>query len=580
MVGPDATRFSWVRVASWAAPIALVVIFLSALVAVDPWLPFVPREPGRRITELFLRSMLVAYFLVALLIPAGLAVSLLAVFYNRDPLRRSWSARVALLCVSAGVALIGAEITSAAWLAWIHRLPSLPTDFPPSTREEGELSFVVIGGSAALGYPYSPRLSIGQIVAWKLEEMMPGIRVELTILADLGKNLEEQHLEMTKLKRRPDLLLIHAGHNEFLSRFADSRDAGYREEPEGWILRLIYQASLRSPFCLLIYETVSKHRLGGPPPPINRHQLLDAPAFSLSEYTSIIADFRRRLSAILDYCSRLGTLPIIIISPDNESGFEPNRTVLPGRLSLAEREALERRFYEARAMERDRTVESIDRYRSLISDQPRFAEAHFRLARLLEQTGDYEQARAHYIAAKDFDGFPVRCPSELARVHREVANKYDCILIDGPEVLRPLTRHGILDDEFFHDAHHASMVCQVGLAQSILDRLRQRRDLGLMAAAGEGSEIDLAEVASRFQIDVEEWVGVCIKASTYYGHLGAARFDPTERRAKQLALQRAAARIRAGVAPERSGVPGVGVPPSPVCRWDWWNEDQEAACLP
>ena len=95
----------------------------------------------------------------------------------------------------------------------------------------------MIGGSSALGYPYNPTLSIGQIVAWQIEQALPGKRVVLDIRANLGKNTEEMHIGLANLKRRPDILIIYSAHNEFLSRFEDSRDAGYSEVPDGAILR-------------------------------------------------------------------------------------------------------------------------------------------------------------------------------------------------------------------------------------------------------------------------------------------------------------------------------------------------------
>src|SRR5262249_18590995 len=149
---------------------------------------------------------------------------------------------------------------------------------------------------------------------------------------------EEMHTGLVSLKRRPDAMIIYAGHNEFLSRFEDSRDAGYSEAPQSPFLHGIYQLSLRSPLCLWIYETVRRHRLGGPPPRINYHRLIDAPSFTPSEYVEIFSDFGRRLEAVVDYCERIGAVPILVIDPANESGYEPNRSVLPERVSAAARE--------------------------------------------------------------------------------------------------------------------------------------------------------------------------------------------------------------------------------------------------
>ena len=140
------------------------------------------------------------------------------------------------------------------------------------------------------------------------------------------------------MKRRPDAVIVYSGHNEFLSRFDGSRDAGYAEAPAGPILLGVYRLSLHSPLCRWIYETVRQHRLGGPPTSVNKHRLIDVPMFTPSEYLEIVVDFRRRLEDIVRYCERINAVAILVIPPGNESGFEPNRSVLPARLSSRERE--------------------------------------------------------------------------------------------------------------------------------------------------------------------------------------------------------------------------------------------------
>ena len=340
MNGPDQCKLRWRNVARWAWPFVLVTLIIAGLSAGDAWRSFIPRELGRSLTELFLRALLVVYMSVLVLIPAVLTVSLWIVIQaRRRGQRRPIAARLALLCGSATLAVLGLELAASAWLAWAHRMPHLPTEFPRSATAQDELSLVVIGGSSAMGYPYDPKLSIGQVVAWKLEQARPGRRVNLDIRANLGKNLEEMHQGLAALKRRPDALIIFSGHNEFLSRFDLLRDAGYSEAPQARLLYGFYELTLHSPLCLWVYETVRNHRLGGPPTVLNHHQLIDVPAISSSELLQIRTGFRRRLEAIVGYCEQIGAIPILVIPPGNESGFEPNRTVLPTCVSRAERGA-------------------------------------------------------------------------------------------------------------------------------------------------------------------------------------------------------------------------------------------------
>ena len=99
------------------------------------------------------------------------------------------------------VSLVVLEIGSAAWRGWMHRLPALPTTFEPSSPDEYRI--VVLGGSSALGEPFRPWLSVGQIVAWQLQEAVPGRRFECEILAWLGDSLEKQHHKLAGSETPP-----------------------------------------------------------------------------------------------------------------------------------------------------------------------------------------------------------------------------------------------------------------------------------------------------------------------------------------------------------------------------------------
>ena len=367
------------------------------------------------------------------------------------------------------------------------------------------------------------------------------------------------HQDLAKLTRRPDVLIVYCGHNEFLTRYDSARDAGLQEAPLDPILDRFYRLSLASPLCRLIYETVSKNRLGGPPPPLHQHHLIDPPCMTPSESAAIVADFQRRLEAIVGYCERIGCVPVLVIPPGNEGGFEPNRSVLADTVSKAARAALTRAFEAARATEARDPAEALAGYRAILQRNPEFAEAHLRAGRLLEGMGAYAEANRHYILARDCDGYPVRCPAPLQEAYRTVARRHGCILVDGPAVLRRICPHGILDDHAFHDGHHPALAGHVALAQAVLDALRARSAFGWRK--GLAPTIDLAETARHFGIDNEKWVVVCARAATFYRDFTWTRYDRTERRAKQRLYEEAGREIARGVAPEATGVPGLGVPP-------------------
>jgi hypothetical protein len=558
-------RLRWRWVAWRAGPLMFLLAAAAVWVALLPWIPLFPQRLGRLLTEWFLRALLVGYAAtLAVAVLGGLGLAVYVLRGRRRKLRRPIAARLWLLCASSLLGLAGVELGAVLWLAWLHRLPVLPERFT-DPAPPGAISVVVIGESSARGYPYQPWVSVGQIVGWELEKALPGRRVTVDVRAEVGTDLERMHQGLAGLTRRPDVLIIYAGHNEFLTRYDSARDAALQEAPLDPVLDRLYRLSLHSALCRLIYETVNHNRLGGPPPPLHQHHLIDPPAVTPSEYAAVVADFHRRLEAIVGYCERIGCVPVLLIPPGNEGGFEPNRSVLADTVSQAERARLTGDFATAHAGEVGDPARALASYRAILERHRGFAEVHFRAARLLERLGDVAAANRHYIQARDCDGYPVRCPEPFQAAYRAVARRHGCILIDGLTVLRRICPHGILDDHAFHDGHHPALAGQVALAQAVLCELLARQALGWRGASGPDRAtptIDLAETATHFGIDAEKWVVVCARAATYYRDFSWTRYDRTERLAKQRLYEEAGRKIARGIPPEETGVPGLGVLPA------------------
>jgi len=509
--------FRRLRLAALAAAIAVAAV---AVMVIPGWIPLLPRHVLRALVEVLLRTILIVYCVVFLTSFAGTPLLGWLLVRARGGRRaRPAVARGFLISLSCLGSLLLLELGSTGWRAWMHRLPSLPVKFTAAPPEECRI--VVLGGSSALGEPYRPWLSVGQIVAWRLQQAIPGRRFECEILAWLGDSLEIQHRKLAALERRPHVVIIYSGHNEFAARFEEERDAGLVEEPGTWLLARAYRASLSSPFCRLVYEVISKNRLDSPPLS-GRHHLIDPPLCSPSEWADIQADFGRRLEVIVAYCDQIGALPILIVPPANEAGYEPSRSTLPPTVGPRERQRLARDFEEARALESQEPAASAGRYTAILARHPGFAEAHFRLARLLEHQGRLPEAARHYLAALDHDGLPIRCPAPLRAAYQDVARRHPrSILIDGRRELAAASPTGLLGDDVIQDTHHPTLRGYVTLAGAVLRELERRKvfdpspplDLPLEPTA----------CAGHFGMDPEHWATMCERTSEHYRRVAGYR---------------------------------------------------------
>ena len=246
-----------------------------AVLALPGWWPILPRNVRAGVVEAALSGAILARALLALGAVATLPLAWAAVRARRRRRPAGRLGRLALLGASCLVALVMLEAGAAFVQARAHRFPDLPTSFPPEAP--GTYRILVLGGSSALGEPYRPWISVGRIVAWKLQEAMPSRRFEVETLAWLGDSLEQQHKKLATIRRRPDAVVIYSGHNEFAARFEEDRAHEVGLESTSAAARLVHRLDAASPLLGLVRELISKNRLDAPPSLRDRHQIIDPP---------------------------------------------------------------------------------------------------------------------------------------------------------------------------------------------------------------------------------------------------------------------------------------------------------------
>ena len=571
---------------------------------VPVWLPvLIPNWLIRYSPIALLWTLLVAYGLVApaILVAGGCVVLNVIVSHNRRDRRALEGAmRWTLLGSICLIGLVVTEQVSRQLIRGWQRLPVLPTEFgqrpsvlslesgratvepkagdKPSghhanSSDNDELYLVVIGESSALGEPYHPWLSIGQIVGWQLERVFPGRKIHVDVRAEGGLCLEQAVLLLKNLQRRPDAIIVFAGHNEFIVRFWWARNVRhYLDEGPESPSTVLELARSSSSTLKLIADSLERLRVSGGAPPRITRELVDLPSFTPREFQFLLDDFHRRLDGLVAYCNRIGALPILIVPGSNDGSYEPSRSMLAASTPAAARAAFAREFQAVRAAESDDANSAIARYRRLVEQHPEFAESHYRLGRLLVKVGDWAQAQRQFVLARELDGLTVRCPNDFRKAIRTVAGRHHAVLIDGPAVLAGESPHGILDDHLFHDAQHMNLAGYVALSQEMLDQLAQRRSFGWPTSMPV-HHIDLKECADHFELDAAIWSKVCERSSYFYRTTAFIRFEPSERLDMARRYDQAAHDLAGRIPLRRQGllsldmpIPIPGGPSSPVVQ--------------
>ena len=518
-------------------------------------------------------AMEITYVGASAVLGCGAAISGVRLWWAHRT-RTNWRgpARGLLLCVSSLITLGLAELlsglgqsgtTAASEPAHVAALP------PPSAlsgdrgatepSREREVTIAVLGESSAAGVPFERWLSVGKIVGWQLEQVIPGQSCRVETLAEPGATLEGQHEKLSRVRHYIDALIVYCGHNEFAATIPSSRRLAYYVDEKPSLVERIDDLLARvSPLCRLIRQSADRIRAGLLPQSGLRPPLVDGPACTDAERAMRLAEFRQHLDAIVVHCKLKGTLAILVVPPANDAGFDPNRSFLAAETTREAREAFAREFLTARGLEATDPARAQERYRSLLQAQPGFAETHYRLGRLLKNAGAWDEAYDHFVRARDCDGMPIRCLSSFQDVYREVAVRRGCPLVDGQALFHSLGAHGLLDDQLFMDAMHPSLTGQVALAQGILDAIRERGALDWPKKTPV-PKIDLAQCAAHFGLGASEWRLVAERGFIFETGTALFRYDQSEREAKIAALHEAIKRLAEGEAPENVGMPNLGV---------------------
>jgi hypothetical protein len=420
------------------------------------------------------------------------------------------------------------------------------------------IRFTIIGGSSAKGFPLAPKMSLDRIIGWQLGRAFPGREIIGDNRAQHGFTLEQAIGVLSGIEHCPDLLIIYSGHNEFHSRFSLMRTIPYYPDESVGPATFNRKIGAWTSTADLLGRTLDRFEAAiAPGRPIETDPV-HTPCCSQAEYAGVLADYRRRLDGLLSDCDAAGILTMVILPPSNEGAFDPNRSVLPAETTLADRKAFVGKVDEIKKCEKADPARAIADYRRLVAEQPGFAETHFRMARLLEAAGSFDEAGEEYIKARDLDGFPLRCPTPFLDVCREVGRRHNSIVIDAPRLLALACPHKILDDHMFDDVHHPAVNAQVLMAREVVRRLKSRSAFGWPANVPVPT-FTMADCIKRFELDQAVWIDVCEHSQSYYALIRAGRHDPSFRDSLMARYQQAVELLKAGAPPEETGIPSLTI---------------------
>lgn len=346
----------------------------------------------------------------------------------------------------------------------------------------GDDAFViyVIGGSTAVGEPFSPKMSYPRLVSYMYGDRVKGRQVEIVNLARSGRDVEYGYWQLLNtLASRPQrgVLLLYSGINDLVTK--DEDDSFYRWRLlQGFVipsrLQYVFEDHRTSPFV---------------------KELLGVSHNSLGKY-------EYRLTKVVELAQQYDLKVVISTLVGNTREFGP--CDISDRLDEVP-EPLRKPLSRAIALENaGRYGEALAAWQAFDEHCPGavLGRVYYHLAKCLEKVGRPEEAREYYWRAADSQ--PLMIPNRWKnQVIRDVAARTGSVLVDTVKAFEAVSPGGVTGYNLIIDAHHPNLEGYLLLSEGFAQ--------GMGRAIGERptrERVSVEEVERRFSFNSDDWAQV------------------------------------------------------------------------
>lgn len=330
-----------------------------------------------------------------------------------------------------------------------------------------------LGGSTVRGRPYTTQTAFAR---WMQVELAAGDSATQYEIVNCGGLSYASYRLMPilheVLEYEPDLIVIAAGHNEFLED-RTYRDVKGRSETRRWIEDRVY--SLRTvTLARQMWRWAAGESGGRTELPEELKTRLDNRSGYASYHRDpqwrkdVIAHYDRSLRKMVAMC-RAANVPVVLVRLGaNLRDCPPFKPEHKSGLSAAELRRWQQLFDRATEAESSDLESAIALYRKAEQIDGDHARLCYRLARCFDRLRRYEEAARYYRRAKDRDVCPVRILDEMADVVATIAKETGTPLVDAKSLFESQSPQGIPGSNFYIDHVHPTIGAQQQIAQAIV----------------------------------------------------------------------------------------------------------------
>ncbi len=337
-------------------------------------------------------------------------------------------------------------------------VPDPPNDIFLKKKPQNGYRIFVLGGSTTAGYPYGNNVMFSRILYKILSDIFPQKTIEVINTAMSAVNSYTLLDFMDEiLQKKPDALLIYAGHNEFYGALG----AGSYESlgKFRWFVK-IYLKLQRFKTFLLIRNIIGWLKKG-----------LDKLFFG-GTVSNPSATLMERMVA-------KQTIPLG--SPIYQLGKHQFEGNLRDILTKAKKAGIPVILSELVCNVRDQKP-----FISVSTDTLPPAKKVYKQAKILEQEGKYEKAKRAYYRAKDLDALRFRATEEFNQIIHRLGEEFHVPVVPMKHYFEAASPHGLVGDNLMLDHLHPNLDGYFLMAEGFLDAMRKN---GLIAAKWDSTRI-------------------------------------------------------------------------------------------
>jgi tetratricopeptide (TPR) repeat protein len=362
------------------------------------------------------------------------------------------------------------------WRFFTKELSREPIPGAIGEKKEGTIRVFILGGSAAYGVP-GPGFSFGRVLEVMLRDRYPGNSFEVVNTAMTAINSHVvREIAGECAEHQPDLFVVYMGNNEVVGPFGPAT-VFQKWTPSLSVIRAnLWVKTMRTGQMMERLTGVLRSSGERPGKWGGMEMFLDNPiAADDPRLNAVYDNLRRNLESICRMGRKGGASTILSTVAVNLKDCPPFGSQHRGGISAGELNEWESLFNSGVKMEEvGKWPEALEQYESAAQIDDRFAELRYRMGRCLMKEEKYEEARGHFIAARDLDVLRFRADTNINRIIREVGEEYAASgvhIVDAEQILAPEggSADGIPGKELFFEHVHFEFAGNYLLARAVFD---------------------------------------------------------------------------------------------------------------